>query len=93
MKLYTCEIDTGGPKVHPCRRAHDALRAAGHSYETEVADRNRPLGFGAKGNRPELKKATGQEKLPVLVLDDGTVIATSVKIAKWAKQNAPAPTT
>jgi len=90
MKLYTCDGADGGPKVHPCRRAHDALRAGGHQYEAEVADRNRPFGFRAKGNRPELKELTGQEALPALVLDDGTVIAGSGRIVKWAKANASA---
>lgn len=87
MKLYTCHIDDVGARVHPCRRAHGALRAAGHDYESEVAARNKPFGFGARGTRPELKRLTGQEKLPVLVLDDGTVITTSGEIVKWAKQN------
>ena len=38
LKLYTCSLDEGGPKLHPCRKAHTALEEAGHSYETEVFD-------------------------------------------------------
>ena len=53
--LYTCEIDDGGPKMHPCHKAHDALDEAGIEYETVIADRNRPFGFGSKGTRPEIK--------------------------------------
>lgn len=83
--LDTCEIDDGGAKIHPCRRAHDALREAGHEYETVIMDRNRPLGWGAKGTRPELKRISGQEKLPVLKLGDGSTVNGSGKIVKWAK--------
>lgn len=89
-KLYTCEIDEAGPKMHPCRRAHDALDGAGIDYATEVHDRNRPMGFGSKGKRPELKEISGQEKLPVLQLVDGSTVNGSGKIVKWAKQNAAA---
>ena len=49
--LYTCEIDDGGAKIHPCRRAHDALREAGHEYETVIMDRNRPLGSSGSAVR------------------------------------------
>lgn len=91
LTLYTCELDRGGPKFHPCRRCHEALEAAGHSYETTVFDRNRPMGLFTKGKRPELKELSGQEKLPVLRLADGTVISGSGRIIDWAKANAPAP--
>ncbi len=90
LTLYTCEIDTGGAKIHPCRRAHDALTEAGHTYETVVIDRNRPFGWGAKGTRPKLKEISGQEKLPVLKLADGPTINGSGKIVKWARSNSPA---
>ena len=88
-KLYTCHIDRGGPKVHPCRKAHEALDEAGHAYETKVFDRNKPMGLFTKGKRPELKELSGQEKLPVLELTDGTTIAGSGKIVAWARDNAP----
>lgn len=55
-----------------------------------VADRNRPLGFGSKGTRPELKQISGQEKLPVLQLADGSTVNGSGKIVKWAKTKSPA---
>lgn len=88
LTLYTCEVDDGGASVHPCRRAHNALRDAGHEYETVVFDRNRPFGFGSKGTRPELKEISGQEKLPVLRLADGSTVNGSGKIVKWARANA-----
>jgi glutathione S-transferase len=89
LVLYTCHIDDGGPPVHPCRRSHEALREAGHEYRTEVADRNRPFGLFTKGRRPELKEMSGQEKLPVLQLPDGSVVNGSRDIIKWARETAP----
>lgn len=90
LKLYTCHVDRGGPAVHPCRRCHETLEEAGHQYETEIFDRNKPMGLFTSGKRPELKKMTGQEKLPVLRLDDGSFITGSGDIIKWARSNAPA---
>ena len=92
LVLYTCHIDDGGPPVHPCRRAHEALREAGHEYRTEVADRNRPFGLFTKGRRPELKKMSGQEKLPVLQLPDGSTVNGSREIIRWARENVPQQT-
>ena len=89
--LYTCHLDRGGPPFHPCKRCHDALEEAGHEYRTEVFARNRPFGLATKGRRPELKKMSGQEKLPVMKLADGTVISGSNEIIKWVRENAPAP--
>jgi glutathione S-transferase len=89
LVLYTCHIDAGGPPVHPCRRAHEALREAGHEYQTEVADRNHPFGFFTTGKRPELKRVSGQEKLPVLQLPDGKTVNGSREIVRWARENAP----
>jgi glutathione S-transferase len=91
LTLYVCHIDEGGPPVHPCRMAHHALRKAGHQYRTEVFDRNRPFGFFTKGKRPELRKLSGQEKLPVLQLPDGSTVNGSGDIIRWARENAPEP--
>jgi glutathione S-transferase len=89
LTLYTCHIDDGGPAVHPCRRAHEALRAAGHDYLTEVVDRNHPFGLFTRGKRPELKRISGQEKLPVLQLPDGTTVNGAREIVRWARANSP----
>jgi len=89
LALYTCKIDRGGIQRHPCRRAHEALDESGHTYETVIADRNRPFGLLTKGKRPEIAEISGQEKLPVLRLADGTVIAGSGKIVSWARETAP----
>ena len=89
-RLYTCHLDRGGPPIHPCRRCHEALEAAGHEYDTQVFDRKRPFGLLTTGKRPELKAMTGQEKLPVLELTDGSFVIGSRDIIRWARQNAPA---
>ncbi len=88
LTLYVCSLDDGGPKIHPCRRASEALEHAGIEVERVVFDKNRPLGLFTKGKRPELKKLSGQEKLPVLQLADGTTIAPSSAIIKWAREHA-----
>jgi glutathione S-transferase len=95
LTLFVCHLDQGGPPVHPCRLAHHALRKHGHEYKTVVLDRNRPFGLFTSGKRPELKEMSGQEKLPVLRLPDGTTVNGSRAIIRWARETAPAqaPTT
>jgi len=88
--LYVCHVDQKGPKVHACRRAADALRDAGHDFEKVVWGKGKPLGLFTKGTRPELKEMSGQEKLPVLRLADGSTVNGAAAIADWAKANAPA---
>jgi glutathione S-transferase len=90
LTLYTCHIDSGGPKLHPCRQVHEALDAAGHTYETVVFDKNKPFGLFTKGKRPKLQEMSGQEKLPVLALADGTTISGSGEIKAWARDSSPA---
>jgi glutathione S-transferase len=85
VTLYTCSLDEGGPKLHPCRKVHEELTAAGVDYETNVFDKNRPMGLFTKGKRPELKRMTGQEKLPVLQLEDGSFITGSKNIIEWGR--------
>jgi glutathione S-transferase len=81
--LYVCHGDDGGPKIHPCRRVQEALRAAGIEYEKVVAAHGSPIPFLRKGSREELRKATGTTKLPTLKLADGTVLANSRAILSW----------
>ncbi|MFZ1927195.1 MAG: glutathione S-transferase N-terminal domain-containing protein [Solirubrobacteraceae bacterium] len=84
--LYVCHGDDGGPRVHPCRRVQEALRAADIEYEKVVAAHGSPIPFLRKGSREELHEATGTRKLPVLKLADGTVIANSRAILSWVAQ-------
>lgn len=88
--LHVCHIDVGGPAFHPCRRAHEALVAAGIDHDHPVFARNRPMGLFTRGKRPELKAMSGQEKLPVLELPDGSTVNGSSDIVAWAKAHAAA---
>jgi glutathione S-transferase len=81
--LYVCHGDDGGPRIHPCRRVQEALRAAGIEYEKVIAAHGSPIPFLRKGSRDELRAATGAEKLPALKLADGTVITHSRDILSW----------
>jgi glutathione S-transferase len=96
VKLYVCwnTVQTPRPpRGHPCHNAHKALREAG--YDPEVV-KVRGLGIGpgfmhvmTEGRR-EVERLTGQHAVPVLVTDEGEVIADSQRIVRWAKEH-PAP--
>jgi glutathione S-transferase len=81
--LFVCHGDDGGPRVHPCRRVQEALRAAGIEYDKVIAAHGSPIPFLRKGSREELRAATGTTKLPTLKLPDGTVISHSRAIRSW----------
>jgi hypothetical protein len=99
VKLYVCRGtfpvpwprsgNTWRPSGHPCKIAHDALKAAGHSPEVI-----RVYGFGqlpdVTPGRREVKRLTGETWVPVLVLDDGEVINDSKNIAAWARAHPAA---
>lgn len=84
--LYVCHGDDGGPRIHPCRRVQEALRAKGIAYEKVVAAHGSPIPFLRKGSREQLRADTGDTKLPALKLADGTVIRPSRAIIAWAEQ-------
>ena len=84
--LFVCHGDDGGPRIHPCRRVQEALRAKGIAYEKVIAAHGSPIPFLRKGSREELRAATGAEKLPALKLLDGTVVAPSKAIFAWIAQ-------
>jgi glutathione S-transferase len=86
--LFVCHGDDGGPRVHPCRRVQEALRAAEIEYEKVIAGHGHPIPFLRKGSRDELRDATGDEKLPALKLPDGTVITHSRAILSWASRQS-----
>lgn len=85
MKLYVC-YGTFAHQGHPCGKAHHALTEAGHSPEIQRT-------YGCLGTDPlfggrrEVKRLTGNYKVPTLVLDDGTVIDGSSNIMAWAAAN------
>jgi glutathione S-transferase len=86
--LFVCHGDDEGPSFHPCRRVQEALRAADLEYEKVIAAHGSPLPFLRKGSREELRKATGDTKLPTLRLADGTVLTHSKAILAWIKRQS-----
>jgi glutathione S-transferase len=88
--LYVCHGDDGGPRIHPCRRVQEAMRAKGIAYEKVVAGHGSPLPFLRKGSREDLREATGDEKLPALKLPDGTVVTHSRAILGWVERQPAA---
>ena len=92
LTLFVCHIDDGGPPPHACKRTQRALRDAGHDFEKVIFARGIPFGLFTTGRRPALKEISGQEKLPVLRLPDGTTVSGSANIIAWARDHAPAAT-
>ena len=100
MKLYVCwgtfpvpwprRGAPWHPRYHPCKVAHDALRAAGHAPEVERVYGFRSLPDVTPGRR-EVRRLTGDSAVPVLVLDDGEVVKGSEAIAAWARTGAGRP--
>jgi glutathione S-transferase len=84
--LFVCHGDDGGPRIHPCRRVQEALRAAGIEYDKVIAGHGSPIPFLRKGSRDALRDATGATKLPALKLPDGTVLIHSRAILSWVGQ-------
>ena len=88
--LYVCHGDDQGPRVHPCRRVQEALRAAGIEHEKVLAVHGNPIPFLRKGSREDLRAATGDTKVPALKLADGTVLTHSKAILRWVKEQPAA---
>jgi glutathione S-transferase len=91
MILYTCGQKKRGPGfMHACAKAGKALDAAGYEYELRTAGSYRlmPWTWGSREEeRAEIRKLSGQNEVPILVLDDGEVIAGSGRIADWAQEH------
>jgi glutathione S-transferase len=85
-RLFVCHGDDGGPRIHPCRRVQERLRAAGIEYDKVIAGHGHPLPFLRKGSREDLRRETGDTKLPSLKLPDGTVLTHSGAIISWASR-------
>ena len=95
MKLYICwgTFPSPRPGGHPCRNAHRALTAAGH--EPELV-KSYGLGilpdtpFNQTAGRKYVKERTGDSWVPMLELDDGSVVHGSKQIVDWAAKNRAA---
>lgn len=95
MVLYTCgqkkHAGNLGPLSHPCGKAAKALDDAGHSYELKVVGGYRLMPWtwaNRVGDRAEVRELSGQNNVPILVLDGGDVVSGSGAIARWASENA-----
>jgi glutathione S-transferase len=93
--LYTCGQKKHAANLgHPCGRAAKALDDAGYEYELKVVGGYR-LAFwtwgSRKDDREEIKKLSGTNEVPVLVLDNGEVVSGSGSIARWAKEHPHSP--
>ena len=96
MKLYVCwgtfpvpwprRGASWRPGAHPCKRASDAVNDAGYSAEVVKVYGFAFLPDVTRGRR-EVKRLTGASFVPVLVLDNGTVISESDRIVDWARAN------
>ena len=92
MKLYVCSsgrADVPGPiDLHPCAKAIKALDRAGVDYERVTVGGKRILPWTLRGDaRDEIERLSGQRLVPILALDDSSVISGSGKIARWAKEH------
>jgi glutathione S-transferase len=89
--LYTCGRKKFGPKLlHPCAKAAKHLDAAGHRYELRTVRgyRGSPWTWHRRAaDRAEIKRLSGTNEVPILVLDDGEVISGSSAIARWARRH------
>lgn len=92
VTLYVCYGTFGPAERHACARAHKALERAGHRPRVVRT-------FGCYGTDPlfpgrrEVKRLTGNLKVPTLVLDDGSVVDGSQAIRAWAEQHPSATAT
>ena len=97
MKLYvwwgTWKRPTPRPfrraETHPCGKAHEALLNAGHDPKVVRCfgwEALPPL-FNLTPGRREVKRLTGDVTVPVLVTDEGEVVAESERIVDWASSH------
>lgn len=95
MRLYVCWDTAASHPLfgeHPCRIAHQALRDAGHDPEVVRAYgwAKLPSFLNFTPGRRAVRELTGSDEVPVLVLDDGEVVAGSEQIVYWAEANPAA---
>lgn len=92
MILYTCaarKLGADAPIVkHPCGVAAKALDESGHRYEHKVVGGFKRIPLSRRGRRTEILELTGQEDVPLLVTDDGTLVQGSQAIVAWARAHA-----
>jgi glutathione S-transferase len=89
--LYTCGQKARQAAIgHPCGRAAKALDKAGYTYELRAVKGYRLLPWTRSSrdeDRAEIRALSGTNEVPLLVLDDGTVISESSAIVRWAREH------
>ena len=95
MRIYVCwDTRAKHPLIgaHPCGIAYEAVRDAGHDPELVKAYgwAMLPTALNFTSGRKQVRELTGSDEVPVLVLDDGAVIAGTDEIVAWAKANPAA---
>ena len=95
MKLYVCWgtwVRAPRPGGHPCGNAYRALKDAGHDPEVIKSYGLAPLpnALNRSRGRREARELTGKSTVPVLVTDEGEVVADSRKIVDWARTHTAA---
>jgi hypothetical protein len=95
MRIYVCwDTRTVHPLLgeHPCGIAYEAVREAGWDPEVVKAYGwvKLPRALNMTPGRKQVRKLTGGDEVPVLVIDDGGVVAGSAEIVAWAKANPAA---
>ncbi len=91
MILYTCgQAKKAASLGHACGRAARALDDAGYEYELRKVGGHRLMPWtwpSRSKDRAEVRAMSGQNQVPILLLDDGAVIAGSGKIVAWAHEH------
>ena len=102
--LYTCHLERKGGAWHPCGIAAKALDEIGLDYEIKHVRGYASMPWTwptRRRDRTEVRALSGQNAVPILVLEDGEVIAGTNRIKRWAAVRAargasrsapPAPT-
>jgi glutathione S-transferase len=91
MVLYTCGQKKSGPRLmHPCAAAGKALDDAGYEYELKTVGGYRLMPWtwrSRSADREEVRRLSGTNEVPILILDDGEVISDSRRIVRWAREH------
>ena len=92
MVLYTCPARTHGANVplvaHPCGVAAQALERSGHSFTVKTVGGFKSIPLSRRGKREEIISLTGQQDVPVLLLDDGSTVQGTSAIVAWAADHS-----
>jgi hypothetical protein len=94
MVLYTCPARTHGANAplvaHPCGVAAQSLDRPGHTYTVKTVGGFKSIPLSRRGKREEIISLTGQQDVPVLLLDDGSSVVGSSAIVAWAAEHSAA---